>query len=241
MDMVNSTLNVSPYGFSAVSVNGDLGATEYTLVSICQDASGSVASYKNEMEKCLKEIVAACVKSPRADNLMLRLQTFNSTLTEVHGFKPLSECNPGDYDDCLSPGGLTALYDAAENAIEATGVYGKDLVENDYDVNGIIVVITDGGENNSTNNLKQVKNALTKIGKDEHLESMVSILIGVNADAGLNQELEDFKNAVGFTQYVSVGDADSKTLAKIAKFVSSSISSQSSALGTGGPSQSLTF
>jgi len=193
------------------------------------------------MEKCLKEIVAACMKSPRADNLMLRLQTFDSSLEEVHGFKPLGECNAADYDGCLNPGGLTALYDAAENATEAIGVYGKDLVDNDYDINAILVVITDGRENNSTNTLNQVKKAVEKINKDEYLESLVTILVGVNVDSGLNQELESFKNDVGFTQYIGLGDADSKTLAKLAKFVSSSISSQSSALGTGGPSQSLTF
>jgi uncharacterized protein YegL len=240
MDMVTSSLNVSPYGFSAASID-ELGATEYTLVSIAQDVSGSVAPYEKEMETCLKEIVAACAKSPRADNLMLRLQTFGSTLEEVHGFKPLGECNSGDYDDCLNIAGLTALYDASENAIEALGVYGKDLVDNDYDVNAILIVVTDGGENDSTNTLSQVKKALAKVQKSEVLESIVTILVGVNVDSGIDQELEDFKNEVGFTQYVGLGDADSKTLAKLAKFVSSSISSQSSALGTGGPSQSLTF
>lgn len=240
MDMLEGSLNVSPYGFSAANID-ELGATEYTLVSIAQDVSGSVASYSSEMEKCLKEIVAACMKSPRADNLMLRLQTFNNSLDEVHGFKPLGECNAADYDGCIVAGGMTALNDAAENAIEAIGVYGKDLADNDYDVNAILVVITDGFENDSTNTLNQVKKALEKVHKSEALESVVTILIGVNVDSGLSQELEDFKNEVGFTQYVGLGDADSKTLAKLAQFVSSSISSQSSALGTGGPSQSLTF
>src|SRR5438128_2007010 len=45
----------------------------------------------------------------------------------------------------------------------------------------------------------------------------------------------------GFTQYVEIGDADPKTFAKLAQFVSKSISAQSQSLGTGGPSQSLVF
>jgi len=65
--------------------------------------------------------------------------------------------------------------------------------------------------------------------------------VGVGVDSGTSQELENFKNEVGFTQYIELKNADAKTLAKLAKFVSSSISSQSSALGTGGPSQSLNF
>ena len=240
MDMMTSTLTTSPYGFSAAHID-ELGATEYTLVSICQDASGSVSSFKPEMEGCIKEIVSACMKSPRADNLMLRLQTFGSRLTEVHGFKPLGECNANDYDDCININGMTALYDASENATEALNAYGKDLVENDFDVNGILVVLTDGCENHSTNTINQVKQAIADVGKDEALESLVTILVGVGVDSGTSQELESFKNEVGFTQYIELKNADAKTLAKLAKFVHSSISSQSSALGTGGPSQSLNF
>jgi len=240
MDMMNSTLQVSPYGFSAVGVD-ELGASEYTLVSICQDASGSVSEFKLEMEACIKEIVSACMKSPRAENLMLRLQTFGSRLDEVHGFKPLGGCNANDYDDCIAINGMTALYDGSVNAIEALNTYGKDLVENDFDVNGILIVLTDGYENDSTNTLNQVKESISQVHKTEALESLVTILVGINVDQGTNQELENFKNEVGFTQYIGLNDADAKTLAKLAQFVSNSVSSQSSALGTGGPSQSLNF
>ena len=240
MDMMNSTLRVSPFGFSAVGVD-ELGASEYTLVSICQDASGSVSQFKTEMEKCIKEIISACLKSPRAENLMLRLQTFGSRLDEIHGFKPLGECNVGDYDDCININGMTALYDGSVNAIEALNTYGKDLVENDFDVNGILIVLTDGYENDSTNTLNQVKETIDQVYKTEALESLVTILVGINVDQNTNQELENFKNEVGFTQYVGLRDADAKTLAKLAQFVSNSVSSQSSALGTGGPSQSLNF
>jgi hypothetical protein len=38
-----------------------------------------------------------------------------------------------------------------------------------------------------------------------------------------------------------MGDADSATLARLAEFVSRSISAQSQALGTGGSSQALVF
>ena len=49
------------------------------------------------------------------------------------------------------------------------------------------------------------------------------------------------KTNCGFTQYVAIADANATTIAKLGDFVSRSISSQSQALGTGGPSQSLTF
>ena len=98
-------------------------------------------------------------------------------------------------------------------------------------------------ENTSTLTVTSLKDALTDAVKGEKLESLVSILVGVNTDAstGLNQYLDQLRQDAGFTQYISVDKADEKTLAKLASFVSRSISSQSQALGSGGPSQSLTF
>src|SRR5207249_159947 len=112
------------YGYSATRID-QLGAAEYTLATMVNDVSGSVAEFRDEMEEALRAIVGACRWSPRADNLMLRLVTFESQLKEVHGFKPLERCNPDDYLNVLRPGGWTALYDAAENAVSALASYGR--------------------------------------------------------------------------------------------------------------------
>jgi len=229
------------FGFSAVRVE-DLGSTEYTLVTIVADRSGSTQGFQTDMESALKEILGACLKSPRADNLMIRLVKFDSQLDEVHGFKLLSQINPSDYDGVLDPGGMTSLFDASVNAIEATNNYGRTLLENDLSVNGIVFVITDGGDNTSRLTANQVKQELERAVSGENLESMVSILIAVNAqEPSLSQLLQKFNSEAGFTQYVELKDASKSTLAKLAKFVSRSISSQSQALGTGGASQSIVF
>ena len=127
--------------------------------------------------------------------------------------------------------------------MESVTRYGKDLVDKDFDVNGIIVVITDGDDNASKMTANSLKDALDRAVQSESLESLVSILVGVNTDAntGLNAYLDNIAKTAGFTQYIAINKADAKTLAKLADFVSRSISSQSQALGTGGPSQSLSF
>jgi len=219
-----------------------LGATEYTLVTIITDVSGSVAGFKDDLEKCLKEITMACSKSPRADNLLLRLLTFNSRVDEVHGYKLLMNCNPDDYNGVLRCGGNTALYDASYNGIEAALAYGKTLTDNDFAVNAIIFVMTDGDDNDSTYLAKHVKESLDKAMKNESLESLVSILIGVNVkDPHMLQYLEDFKKEAGFTQFVAIDEATKNKLAKLAEFVSKSISSQSQSLGSGGPSKPISL
>lgn len=229
------------FGYSATRLR-DLQATEYTLVTMVVDVTGSVSGFEKEMEGVLQAVVEACKYSPRADNLMLRLVTFNTSLTEIHGFKLLQECNPDQYKDILKTGGCTALFDAATNGIEATNHYGKSLVKSDYAVNAIVIVLTDGEDNASALSQKDVKKALADAVKGENLESMVSILVGVNvSDPHIKDLLDQFHQSAGFTQFVCVADASAKKLARLAEFVSKSISSQSQALGTGGASKSLTF
>lgn len=242
IDLEQQKLHTGTFQFSAQRIS-DLGATEYTLATVVVDVSGSTQSFRTEMLECLKKVIESCKYSPRSDNLMFRLVRFSNTVEEVHGFKLLENCNTDDYNDVLSvPGGMTALCDAGCNGVEATAVYGKDLLKQDFSVNGIVVVITDGCENASTNTVNGLKKQLKDAVADENLESLVSILVGVNIlDASVKQTLETFHKEAGFTQYIDVGEASAKKLAKLADFVSKSISSQSQSLGSGGPSKQLTF
>jgi hypothetical protein len=254
-DLEQFNIAGSRYGFSGTRV-ADLEATEYTLVTIVFDESGSTDSFAREMEKATQEIVKSCQSSPRADNLLLRLLNFGTGLREVHGYRPLSACNLADYDGFYQNGGITSLFDSAHNAIAAANAYAKTLSDADYLCNSIIFVLTDGADNNSKFTAKHVGDELRKSVASEAVESQVAALIGVNvADANLDRLLTDFANTAGFAPietkdangnkvtkpYLALGNADAKTLARVAQFVSRSISSQSQALGSGGASAPLTF
>ena len=236
------TLPNSHYGYSATRLE-ELGATEYTVVTIACDVSGSTAAFTFDMESAITRIVQACKFSPRADNLLLRLVAFDDTLAELHGFKLLENCHLADYGGALRSGGSTALYDAAENAVASTINYGQKLSAADFSANAILFVITDGMDNASKLPAKKVKEALAKAVRSEALESIVSVLIGVNVqDPEASRYLRQFHLEAGFTQYVELDKADARTLARLAEFVSQSISAQSQALGTGGAvSTSLVF
>ena len=231
----------SHYGYSATRLE-DLGATEYTIATIVADVSGSTAAFIGDMEAAIARIVQACKFSPRADNLLLRLIVFDHLLSELHGFKLLENCHLADYGGCLNPGGSTALYDATENAVASTTSYAQKLAAGDFAANAIVFVITDGMDNASRTTARRVNDAFTKAIRSEALESIVSVLIGVNVqDAQVSRYLKTFHQEAGFTQYVELDNADAKTLARLAEFVSRSISAQSQALGTGGASQPLVF
>jgi uncharacterized protein YegL len=257
-DLENFKIPNSHYGFSAAKI-GDLQATEYTLATVVFDESGSTAGFAGDMEKATQEIVKSCRHSPRADNLMLRTVVFGTNMSEFHGFKLLESCNVADYAGFYGKSGngaSTALFDSAHNAIKASNAYAKQLSQNDFLCNGIVFVITDGDDNASLLTAVNVGEALREAVQSEAMESLVAILIGVNVNTPhLHQYLTDFAKKAGFTPvkvkdasgketevpYLNLTDASEKTLAKLAKFVSQSISSQSQALGTKGPSQSLVF
>jgi hypothetical protein len=233
-------LGTSGFSFSGTRV-GDLGATEYTLVGVAADKSSSVASFATQIEACIKEVVRACRRSPRADHLMLRLVTFDSTLEEVHGFRPLTECPEAAYDGAIRCNGTTALYDAATTLVQSVAAYGKSLSDAAFDVNAIVFVITDGADNASTHDVSALAQALAATRTAEHVESLVSVLVGVNvSDAQLDGYLHALARDAGFTQYLPLADADATTLARLARFVARSIVAQSLALGSG-TSQTIGF
>lgn len=232
-----------PGNFQFSRIRPDLlEETEYTLVTLVTDITGSVENFSDELLKMKKEIIKSCNKHPRKENLLIRDILFNSRVgvKEVHGFKPLSMIDPDNDYKSLDCDSLTNLFDATYTSIEATLLEAKNLIDQDYGCNGAIFIITDGEDNESSYTKNQIKNLIESSSKAENIESLISVLIGVNS-IGCKSFLEEFKNDSGLTQYIDIGDVTPNKLAKLAKFISESISSQSQALGSGSASQPLTF
>lgn len=243
----NQIINIPGAGgfqFSAIRIE-DLGATEYTLVTIVCDISGSVIQFADKLLDCIKSVVAACQKNPRAENLLLRLLLFNDELFEIHGFVNLDDIETDKYDE-LQPDNMTALFDATYDAVGATLEYAKRLVDQDFDCNGAVYIITDGMDNRSSMTPTAIKEKMIDAAHKEEIESLITILVGLhdpNTRWGddVKKALEDFRKNAELTQFLDIGEATPGKLAKLANFVSESISSQSQALGTGAPSQTLNF
>jgi len=225
--------------FSTVSFD-TLKATEYTIVTLVVDVSGSVSPFKDDLEDCLQEVISALRKDARSENLIFRLMLFNSNIIEHHGFVELPTINEGDYKNIINPSGSTSLYDAVYASIEATMVQGENMMKSDYDANGIAIFLTDGMENTSTihNDARDIKDLIQQVIQKEVLESFKTILIGVGNDS-VKAYLADFKDQAGIDEFIHIGEATASKLAKLAGFISQSISSQSQALGSGGVSQPI--
>lgn len=226
----------SNFRFSAMGVD-QLGASEYTLATIVVDVSGSVSGLERELERCLHTIVTSCKKSPRSDNLMIRVVQFNHNITEVHGFRELNSIQPSEYANRLSPSGNTSLYDAVQEAAEATITYARLLNSQEFMSNAVIFIVTDGMDNQSNHTPNSIRGVVDSVRRDEVLESMAVILIGVGQhNAGAY--LANFRQEANITQFIDLEELFRKTspegaLAKLAGYVSKSISSTSQALASG--------
>ncbi len=236
-DINQAKIPGSAFQFSSVKIE-KLGASEYTLVTIAMDTSGSISPYQGSLVNMLNSIVDACKKSPRAENLLLRVITFNDTVREVHGFIPLQNVIQYQQND-LDCNGCTALVDALYSAVTATSIFGESLVDQDYEVNAVIYVCTDGEDNRSSFTPTKIANEVEKIRRAEKIESITTILIGM----GDAPSLDFLKNDANLNQMIDMGDISPGKLAKLAGFISKSISSSSASLGTGSaaPVPSLTF
>ncbi len=247
MNTMNDFQIGSGFQFSGATID-NLEASEYTLVTIALDETGSISGKEAEIEDMLKAAVGACFSSPYSNNLLIRVIRFGSQynrqngngVNEIHGFKPLSEIDLNAYP-ALKGVGMTPLYDAVFSSVGAMNTYAESLVDLDFAVNGISFIITDGGENASTGaGVNDVRRELEKSVTGEIMESHLSILIGIdNGYDNTKQKLADFQRDAGMNQFIWAGEATKGKLAKLAEFVSQSISSTSQALGTGGPSQNI--
>jgi hypothetical protein len=235
-----NTKGAGSFTFSAIRPE-DLEETEYTLAAIVVDASGSVSPFENDLVDAIKSAVEACNESPRSNNLLVRVTEFkNYDVDEIHGFRPLGDIDVNGYS--LNLGATTPLFDATSDAVGAVVDYGEKLVAQDFDVNAIVFVITDGMDNTSKLTTAYIKQQLSDCITNERIESITTVLVGVNA-SDCTDYLNDFKVDANLTQFIDIGDASPGKLAKLAVFVSKSISSTSQALGTGNsvPVGSLTI
>lgn len=240
-DQAAQTMHGFDYTSIAVS---KLGASEYTFAGIALDITTSVEPFKSGLEKMLEIALGSLKKSPRVLNLLARTTAFNSFvgIEEFHGFTLLNSIDPSGFNDLIEPDGMTNLRDATLDIIESINDCSTKLFDDEVimNANGIVYIITDGDDNRSKHSIDDVKNAIADIRRAEALESMLIVLVGVNdTDPHFKKKLEKFKDAVGIDKYISMGDASEDKLAKLGGLISQSVSSHSSNLGTGQPSQDV--
>lgn len=234
------------FGFSVMK--GELESTEYTLTTLLMDISYSTKPFSAAMKSVLRDAVIGLQKSDHVDFILLRVVLVNRELHEIHGFIPVGSIDPDSYADFICEG-ATAILDGLGSSVEATLIYGENLTDDDYTVNGCVYAVTDGLDNVSRKHTTASLAAMIQAAKDtKKIGSILTVLVGVNSngidpDTGrrIGEVLEELQQNVGMDQYVDVKNATPKELARVGGHIVRSVSSQSQRIKSGGASKPIPF
>lgn len=151
---------------------------DYTHMAIILDASGSMEGITKDTIGGFNTLIEDQKKKP--GKATCTLVQFNHEVKTLRDFVPLSEIKPLD-NTTYHCTGYTALYDAVCKTIDEVGQKLAAMNENDRPGLVMVVIITDGEENQSREfNLEQVKQRI-KTQTDQF--SWQFVFIGANIDA----------------------------------------------------------
>jgi uncharacterized protein YegL len=247
--MKSSTVLIggNPLEFSTSPID-KLTESRYTISRVMMDVTGSLKGFEPDILQALTKIVLALQESTYKYNILHGVSWFSSrflqNIEEVHGTLPASDLDPAQLYKNVLCDGLTPLRDAFAAGIDMVLTEAEDRWENDFSVNGIVIVGTDGEENYSSNDVAKTKAILEKARRSEKLDSLITLLIGIDP-VDCADKLREFRTEIGIDYYVEVGKMnDTKAIAKLIKVVSSSVVAQSQQIVTSGATRKsaiLTF
>ena len=128
------------------------------LVHVCFviDSSGSMMGSEKDVIGGFKKTIEE-QKAVKDGDCVVSLYEFDSTVKKIYLGKKLDDVGEFKYN----VGGMTRLYDGIGTAVDEVGKWLSDMKEEDRPSKNIVVIITDGGENSSTEyRLKDIKDRI---------------------------------------------------------------------------------
>lgn len=149
--------------------------SEFTHVVVIMDRSGSMMSVKEDMEGGFNQFIEEQQKG--SGRCTMSLYQFDDQYEIVYENKDVQDVPAAE----LAPRGCTALLDAIGRTFNSVGKQLSDMPENERPGRVVVMIITDGYENASSEFKKdQIKGML------EHQQNMYSwevVFLGANIDA----------------------------------------------------------
>lgn len=127
-------------------------------VAFVIDSSGSMMGSEKDVIGGFKKTIEE-QKAVKDGECIVSLYEFASDVKQVYLGKKLDEVEDIDY----KVGGMTRLYDGIGTAVDEIGRWLADKPEDERPSKNIVVIITDGGENSSTEyRLKDIKDRISE-------------------------------------------------------------------------------
>lgn len=182
-----------------------------TLIAVLLDRSGSMESIKSDTEGGFNAFIEEQRNEP--GEATVTLAQFDTEYDVVYSNKPIAEVPPLQ----LQPRGMTALYDAVGRLITDVGAELAALDEAERPGHVIVVVMTDGHENASTEWPHDAVSAAIKRQENEY--SWYFVFLGANMDAVAVGQKMGFDPSRSMTWEAS-GDGVAAAMASTTGYVS---------------------
>ncbi|WP_166785399.1 vWA domain-containing protein [Cryobacterium sp. TMT2-17-1] len=169
----------------------------YTALLLVIDRSGSMSGIRDDMVGGLTAMLAAQAAEPGL--LTVDIVTFDDEIEHTHTL-----ADPSDIAVELDPRGMTALHDAIGIAVTEFGETLRVLPEHARPGTVQVVVVTDGGENSSSEYSADAVRAL--INRQTESYSWDFVFLGANQDAVLTGAALGFDSASSMTFAAASGE-----------------------------------
>lgn len=155
----------------------------YTHIAIVLDESGSMSSLKRATIDSFNKFLKEQREVPgEATISLIKFSTVVQAQYHFQGIQQAPELN----DESYNPSATTALYDAEGWTIEYTGKRLAEMREDERPDKVIIVIITDGAENASTDFTRERIEALIK--QQEEVYKWQFVFLGANQSATMSAQ-----------------------------------------------------
>lgn len=162
-----------------------------TIINFILDKSGSMAYCQEATISGFNEYLQSLKKKAKGSKMLFTLTLFDTLLQKRYLMTPIKEVKPLNVETYI-PDGLTALYDATVETIENAASKMDEMRELGNRVNSLVIVMTDGEENSSTeHNQNCLKELIDKLKQDKR---WTFVFLGANQDAWANA------NQMGFNE-----------------------------------------
>jgi uncharacterized protein YegL len=185
------------------------------------DVSPSITTYVKDLNHAFNDFTETMQKSHVAEQLMVSIVEFDEKVRVRTGFQPIKQIPKMDFKPT---GGGTALYQATYQSLDIAIDYRNNLEASGVMAKTLIFVITDGMDNSSKVNAKQVKDKLEGIlAQEQNAFSFTTVLFGVGHAKGF----EDAQKSMGIQHIAKVGTSGAE-IRKMINFISQSINKSAS-------------
>lgn len=167
LDLVVSNLN-GPTMMQTIGVGlDDLTSADVTLAMNIIDMSGSMTPHAADLIRAYNEDYLKAMRcSPAADDILVSTIVFDDAVTLLHGYVGLDDAAELD-SQTYTPRGATALYDAVAGGLTNMVLYAQQLRQSGVSVRGVVIVYSDGDDNQSKQKAGAVRRTVEELLKQE--------------------------------------------------------------------------